>query len=777
MEEVCPFDIKKLLRYFAKNTYRARDATQMGQDVMQKCVDLIGRDYSYVIVNNHAGELSAHYPSQLIVIEYERQNESILNERMSRSTIYENVYDAAKLRDLFGKGRFARCRARFPCPVIFYKGKHICRSATLSRGPEIYGRSGLDYFFAAEEANDDDDDIIESNDVEVDAGEWQLLDKVRKQDIKLLKTLNIGTIIDLMVEKKKVKFGLNVTSSEKVDKEKRYCDFNIISLPYPGCEFFKEFRSKNYSAKGLVFDWTQTHVDADIDVPDDSTANNLKISWSDYKEWDLVQLTQNYLRLILRYVSDNNTGTLVHCISGWDRTPLYISLLRLSLWADGVIHQSLNAKQILYLTIAYDWFLFGHNLQDRLSKGEDIFFFCFYFLKYLQADEFSVLPRNKVKHGSVSRNDSDSQLESTVFDLDGSIHHGSNISLHSSWSSISSRSQDNPILLNAEDCTVRNGSGTATTGKWLNSLESQNSDSSSPSLSMLGNTPSTSTSNASSGSSNSAESNGGLVIVPSSPFRLSSSSLTSLQNYPIPVSYLNGNGSSHLPVNAIECSPACIPNPATKTPNPSLCNVPASSNMNSSSIGPVNNITYPNLFNASYSSLPSCELSQHVNGSSALTTNLRQPGSPRNDLPRRTSPVAVPAFNSNGRQRTESSGSLGVGSWQFISGTGSLRGSGSTNSTCGSQLSSNNSRSNLFEGITSESTSTIVEDDCFIYGSDIPTQRKERLKAVRVMFYHYHSKTIGYGCRDGTESSTLVGNIIGNFAEKVGIRNSQHSSV
>ena len=26
-------------------------------------------------------------------------------------------------------------------------------------------------------------------------------------------------------------------------------------------------------------------------------------------------------------------GILVHCISGWDRTPLFISLLRLSLWA------------------------------------------------------------------------------------------------------------------------------------------------------------------------------------------------------------------------------------------------------------------------------------------------------------------------------------------------------------------------------------------------------------------------------------------------------------
>jgi len=50
---------------------------------------------------------------------------------------------------------------------------------------------------------------------------------------------------------------------------------------------------------------------------------------------------------------------LVHCISGWDRTPLFISLLRLSLWAEGAIHQSLSALEMLYLTVAYDWFLFG----------------------------------------------------------------------------------------------------------------------------------------------------------------------------------------------------------------------------------------------------------------------------------------------------------------------------------------------------------------------------------------------------------------------------------
>ena len=68
-------------------------------------------------------------------------------------------------------------------------------------------------------------------------------------------------------------------------------------------------------------------------------------------------------------------GILIHCVSGWDRTPLFVSLLRLSLWAvsysatvpcnrvccvqDGRAHQSLTAAEILYFTVAYDWLLFG----------------------------------------------------------------------------------------------------------------------------------------------------------------------------------------------------------------------------------------------------------------------------------------------------------------------------------------------------------------------------------------------------------------------------------
>lgn len=38
--------------------------------------------------------------------------------------------------------------------------------------------------------------------------DWPLLDNVRHSDIKLLRALRVGTIVDFMVEKKKVKFGL-----------------------------------------------------------------------------------------------------------------------------------------------------------------------------------------------------------------------------------------------------------------------------------------------------------------------------------------------------------------------------------------------------------------------------------------------------------------------------------------------------------------------------------------------------------------------------------------
>lgn len=183
--------------------------------ILHRCIKLLQCDYNLILIQNNNGDLSSHYPSQLPIIEYENSTNntgnSVQSVQRTTNTIYESIHDVHKLRELCNRAKFARCRARFPVPVILYKGKYVCRSSTLSGGPEIYGRSGLDYLFSGSDALNDGNDIDDVDTPEPESSnqsDWQLFDKVRSQDIKLLKTLNVGTIIDLMVEKKKVKFGM-----------------------------------------------------------------------------------------------------------------------------------------------------------------------------------------------------------------------------------------------------------------------------------------------------------------------------------------------------------------------------------------------------------------------------------------------------------------------------------------------------------------------------------------------------------------------------------------
>uniref|UniRef100_A0A8C3SYL9 Myotubularin related protein 14 n=1 Tax=Chelydra serpentina TaxID=8475 RepID=A0A8C3SYL9_CHESE len=332
--------LAELLLEFSRAQYRAKDGGGGGVERIEKrCLELFGRDYCYSLIQNVNGEICGHYPRQIVFLEYE-------------STDRE--------------------------------------SATLAGWGELYGRTGYNYIFSggSDDAWADTEDLSEEDSAFRNA-DSQLFDKVRGHDIKLLRYLSVRYICDLMVENKKVKFGLNVTSSEKVDKAQRYADFTLLSIPYPGCEFFKEYKDRDYRAEGLVFNWKQDYVDAPLSIPV-SLTRSLNIDWSEYQSWDLVQQTQNYLKLLISLINgDDDSGLLVHCISGWDRTPLFVALLRLSLWADGLIHASLEPAEILYLTVAYDWFLFGHMLVDRLSKGEEIFFFCFNFLKHITSEEFS----------------------------------------------------------------------------------------------------------------------------------------------------------------------------------------------------------------------------------------------------------------------------------------------------------------------------------------------------------------------------------------------------
>ena len=74
-------------------------------------------------------------------------------------------------------------------------------------------------------------------------------------------------------------------------------------------------------------------------------------------------------------------GVVVHCISGWDRTPLFISLVRLWLWADGLVHESLRVDEVIFLTVATDWMLFGHDFYTRYRQQVELLLFCFSLLE------------------------------------------------------------------------------------------------------------------------------------------------------------------------------------------------------------------------------------------------------------------------------------------------------------------------------------------------------------------------------------------------------------
>lgn len=146
----------------------------------------------------------------------------------------------------------------------------------------------------------------------------------------------------------------------------------------------------------------------------------------------------------------------------------------------------------------------------------------------------------------------------------------------------------------------------------------------------------------------------------------------------------------------------------------------------------------------------------------------------------------------NPRQRNESGSS--VGSWQMISGTGSLRSQDSNiivvneyhqqhnlsnnnqnnqQSSSHSTMCSNHQSAPAVNSSINEATSTIVDEDCFTANDYF--LRRERLNSVRTLFYNCYASTIGYKFKNGNENVGL-GSLLGNFAEKVGLT-TQRTSV
>jgi hypothetical protein len=124
-----------------------------------------------------------------------------------------------------------------------------------------------------------------------------------------------------MIENRKLKFGVYVSSSEKADHRNRYADFELAVMPYPGVEWFNQVRAETLasvvrSGGGLPllcvadsgsqqrFDWQHPEVNAAFKVPPQylEAVSHHAIDWARYQDWDLITLTQHYLLLLTEHI-------------------------------------------------------------------------------------------------------------------------------------------------------------------------------------------------------------------------------------------------------------------------------------------------------------------------------------------------------------------------------------------------------------------------------------------------------------------------------------------
>ncbi|VDO80515.1 unnamed protein product [Schistosoma curassoni] len=136
--------------------------------------------------------------------------------------------------------------------------KNICRCSTLSGPLEFYGRqvaTAAGFTFDGHVSNSSGGEFPDTS-FETENGRHSL-EKLRDDDCELIRRLNVTYICDFMLEYRKIKCWVPISSSEKVDQQGRYNDFVVIPLPYPGSEFFRIWRDSGYAMHHVYFDWNR----------------------------------------------------------------------------------------------------------------------------------------------------------------------------------------------------------------------------------------------------------------------------------------------------------------------------------------------------------------------------------------------------------------------------------------------------------------------------------------------------------------------------------------
>ena len=326
----------------------------------------------------------------------------------------------------FNRARMARARGRFAAPVLVVNDCLVSRGATLSVSGEAVlsqAKESLRMLFRPAQRFSSPSLSVNSDDA--------LVGQNRMEDIELLNALQVSAVFDLMRATRIKRYGVNFASSEKADSMNRYSEFKLNSIPYRGTAAFKNFANSHDIDAPVP--WHEDPKEDAVCTINPACNLVLDLSFSQYKQWSLGDLTINYLRLLLAQVRDSKTrsaeaeasnnrmsssklvvggppgdlrrsfhyesapqlgefkepktGILIHCISGWDRTPLFVCLMRCLAWAEKKAHSSLNVKEFLHLALGYDWLLFRHRLHDRMSRGEAVMYFTFYFLAHIAMDE------------------------------------------------------------------------------------------------------------------------------------------------------------------------------------------------------------------------------------------------------------------------------------------------------------------------------------------------------------------------------------------------------
>lgn len=234
--------------------------------------------------------MSCSYPLDLIIFENERlgpfgidhlsASGGALGNGGGKHTLHSRINDSAVLKPLFRLSRFSRVHGRFVCPVILVRDKNICRSSTLAIQAEVSaGRTRDEGASDALERCDSDAHClslrvlctaqqaifnnIHAKTKDIFGSVWGALsggfglssssstatngsgssgaaqpspssshsvqvglEGQRGHDLQLLQHLATMYVEDLMVEHRKKKLGVPLTSSEK-NEEHRYAHMKL----------------------------------------------------------------------------------------------------------------------------------------------------------------------------------------------------------------------------------------------------------------------------------------------------------------------------------------------------------------------------------------------------------------------------------------------------------------------------------------------------------------------------------------------------------------------